>query len=93
MIKSLAVIAITLFFCLSGDVYAADTPKQPTAQELRQAAAEATVIRAEYQRQLDAWTVRLVRIQDAQQALSKAAPKGKKRPIEPVKATSGGVKK
>lgn len=63
----MAIVAISLFF-LSAGVMAAEQSKQPTVAELKQAEAEAIVVRNYLQNQLDAWTQRLVRVQDARAA-------------------------
>ena len=99
--KQAATMFILSFFLLtcSGGIGMAADQKQPPTQDLRRAAAEATIIRAEYQRQLDSWTARLVRLQDAL-ANAEAKEKGKKGSGKAPKAappavtsTSEGLKK
>lgn len=72
------------------------TTGQPTIGQVNQAVGEAYIIKSEYQRRADEWTIRLGKLQELQAALSKAAPKGKekaKAPVKPAVRTSQGVEK
>lgn len=96
---TLGIVVVSLVCLIFQPAQAADAPKGPTLEQANSAVKELVILKGYLAGELDKVNTALVRWQDTRtnlQAASKAKGKGKaqgKAPVEPVKATTQGVKK